>query len=185
MRGLNLKTKDCNELVLSARKGDQEAFCVLFDRFKPFIKYYSKKFTNVLIDVDDLSQEGCLGLTSAIRCFKEDSGASFKTYARLCIKRSILSAVRTAGHYVTLSLENVGNIDKRVENPEDLVIMRENILSVKNAIMCGSTPFERKVLLLYINGFSYKSIANKLCVGTKKVDNSLQRVRRRLGLLIQ
>ncbi|WP_274378303.1 sigma factor, partial [Rhodanobacter spathiphylli] len=73
------------------------------------------------VDFDDLVQEGGIGLVSAVRFFKSDAGAAFKTFACLCIRRQILSAMRNASKRDIISLDYVRNLNSNVENPEDVV----------------------------------------------------------------
>ena len=179
--------------MLLARNGDDNALHVLFVRYEPFIRAYSGFAGCAGVETDDLMQEGRLGLVSAIRCFRGDAGASFKTFAFLCIKRQIVSAVRRAVSGKNVPMNGYISFDamcvkKQVScsdssNPEDTVILRERISAVKAALEVMFTPFERKLFLLYLNGFSYNAIAKTLHVGSKKVDNSLQRIKRRLSLL--
>lgn len=189
--------KEESALVLLARSGDDNALHVLFVRYEPFIREYSGLAGCAGVESDDLMQEGRLGLVSAIKSFRDDAGASFKTFAFLCIKRQILSAVRRAVNgknvpmngYISLDDVSANDVSKsqflcaNTLNPEDTVILRERISAVKSALDVMFTPFERKLFLLYLNGFSYNAIAKTLHVGSKKVDNSLQRIKRRLSLL--
>lgn len=177
-------------LVLLAKKGDDDALRVLLLRYEPFIKTYSGFAGGARIEPDDLMQEGRLGLISAIRYFRSDAGASFKTFARLCIKRQILSSVRCALNGKNLPMNGYVSLDDALENdiggypnPEDVVILRERISAVKTAFDGVFTPFERKLFSLYLNGFSYNTIAQKMHVGPKKVDNNLQQIKRKLSLL--
>ncbi|HEX2937639.1 MAG TPA: sigma-70 family RNA polymerase sigma factor [Ruminiclostridium sp.] len=179
-----LNSEKDENLVLIAQNGSKTALSLIFERYSAYIRYFSMLFKYCDVDNDDLVQEGSIGLVSAVKCFRSDAGASFKTYACLCIKRQILSAARNARREKTLSFSEVEEIPKSVANPEDVVIMRESISSVKNALIYGFSPFERKLFTLYIEGFSYKSIAKELQICTKKVDNSLQYIKRRLGVMI-
>lgn len=54
-------------------------------------QYIKKKdFVDKDMDLDDLVQYGYIGLLDAYRTFKEDSGASFMTYAYTCIHHRIV-----------------------------------------------------------------------------------------------
>lgn len=45
-------------------------------------------------DSEDLFQEGMMGLLSAVRSFERGRDASFRTYAEICIRRRLYSAIR-------------------------------------------------------------------------------------------
>lgn len=137
-------------------------------------------------------QEGRIGLVSAIRLFRCDAGASFKTYACLCIKRQIVSAVRCAVSgknkpmMCYVPLEDIGKNEipySDLQNPEDMVINKERISTVKAAVADLFSPVERRIFSLYLNGFSYDAIAKAMNISKKQVDNSLQHIKRKLSLI--
>jgi RNA polymerase sporulation-specific sigma factor len=188
----SLAVKDDSSLALLARNGDDSALYVLLARYEPFIRAYSGYSSCAGVEIDDLMQEGRLGLISAVKCFRCDAGASFKTFACLCIKRQIVSAVRRAvsgknvpmNSYVSLDDDAAKNeIPTDSSNPEDMVILRERLTAVKTALTGMFSPFERKLFSLYLNGLSYNIIAETLNIKPKQVDNSLQRIKRKLTLL--
>ena len=47
-------------------------------------------------DADDLLQEGYIGLFKAIRDYRPDRAASFRSFAELCVTRQIITAIKTA-----------------------------------------------------------------------------------------
>lgn len=187
MQSSALNLQDDCELALKAQAGSGAALDLIFERFEPIIRYYSRRYMCAGVDMEDLVQEGSIGLFSAVRRFRGDAGAKFKTYACLCIRRQILSAIRSANRNGFVLLENadIDFLGSAALNPEDVVVMKESISSLKNALLHGFSSFERRLFTLYISGFSYKAIAKELSVRTKKVDNSIQRIRRRLGILMQ
>src|SRR5690606_7801376 len=89
-------------------------------------------------DREDVIQEGMIGLYKAIRDFREERKARFRTFADMCVTRQIISAVKVATRqkHVPLnqciSLHQEGVIeegvrfstitDQRVLDPEALVL---------------------------------------------------------------
>ena len=149
-------------------------------------------------DSEDLLQEGTLGLLTAIREFQVDRGAGFRTFAALCIRRRIISAVRTAagGRHWPLNsgvslepalflanqdLAPLGMAYRRQENPEDVVIHQEDLSALEAAIQSRLTDLEAQVLALYLSGSSYSEIAKEVSRSTKSVDNAVQRIRRKIA----
>jgi RNA polymerase sporulation-specific sigma factor len=190
---IGLMTEDDSELVLMARKGENEALHTLLTRYEPFIRACSEFDGNIGVEADDLMQEGRLGLVSAMQCFRQDGGASFRTYACLCIKRHIYSAKRHARRDKNFPMNSYVSFDDDVAkneianfasaNPEDIVISMERVAAVKDALAGMFTPFERRLFSLYLSGFSYNDMAENLHVSKKQVDNSLQHIKRKLSLL--
>lgn len=185
--------EDDSVLAMMTRGGDDSALHELLARYEPFIRAYSEFVGRPGVEIDDLMQEGRLGLVSAAKYFSVESGASFKTFAYLCIKRQIVSALRRAFSGKNMPMNGYVSLDDDIAkneipcsdstNPEDMVILRERISAVKTALAGMFAPEERKVFSLYLYGFSYNAIAREMCIGPKQVDNSLQRIKRKLSLL--
>ena len=187
-----LDVKNEATLVYAAKNGDENALRLLLLKYEPFIKTRSLYSGGAYAEPDDLMQEGRMGFLSAVKNYQADGGASFKTFAQICIKRQILSATRRASNKKNapmrgyLSLEEAVNNEisgPAAQNPEDVVIQREQISAVKAAIGGLFTPFERRLFSLYLDGLSYRDISNELKVSSKKIDNTLQQIKRKLSLL--
>ena len=64
--------------------------------------------------------------------------------------------------------------------PETDWIEKETFFNMKKRIFEVLSEFELEVLRLYLNGFSYKIIGEKLGKTEKSVGNALSRVRKKL-----
>lgn len=188
----SLMANNDGTLAEMAGSGNDDALHLLLDRYEPVIKAYSGRYAKFGIDADDLMQEGRLGLVSAARSYHNERGASFKTFAALCIKRQITSAVRYAlrgknlpmHNYVSLDDDEAQNkISFSSVNPEDVVISNEQIDAVRKAVSVMFNSYERRLINLYLLGCSYETMAQQLHVSKKQVDNSLQRIKRRLIMI--
>lgn len=82
--------------VLLARSGDSEALEKLFTKYKNDILRNGKNFFIKGGDIDNLLQEGYIGLMKARKSYDETRGVSFSTFANLCIKRQIITAIKTS-----------------------------------------------------------------------------------------
>lgn len=79
------------------REGEAEdAFGVLVSRCASMIQQQALRLRRVSIDAEDLAQEGFVGLLSAVRTFREGSGASFCTLRR-CLIFAIVCCPPSAG----------------------------------------------------------------------------------------
>ena len=74
----NLANLTDEELALSASSEAEEE---LIRRFSNLVKKCCRPLFLAGGDSEDLTQEGMLGLLSAVRTFDEKGGASFQTYA--------------------------------------------------------------------------------------------------------
>lgn len=139
-----------------------------------------------------------VGLLSAIREFRPQKGASFRTFAEVCVRRRIISVVRSAAGGKHLPLNDSVSLDPSLflanqdftsfgtayhhqRNPEDVVIHEENLSALEEAIREGLTRLETQVLTHYLNGLSYAEIAEEVQRSTKSVDNAVQRIRRKIA----
>ncbi|MCR5663935.1 MAG: sigma-70 family RNA polymerase sigma factor [Oscillospiraceae bacterium] len=185
-----------NELLGLLSEGKEEAEEQLAARYLPLVKACAKSFVLAGGEGKDLVQEGVIGLLSAIRTYKPDNGASFRTYAEHCVRMRLLSAVKSASrlkHFPlndSVSLEQLSEeSDPRLSavlevfhrNPEDMVLARENEEELYCALSNCLSKYEIRVLSLYSNGMSYREIGEKLGKDSKSVDNAVQRIRRKLA----
>ena len=70
------------------------------------------------------------------------------------------------------------------KNPEQLLIDKENVLSLERKIEEELSTFEKQVLDLYLTGMSYSQIARVLGRDEKSTDNALQRMKSKIRKVI-
>ena len=170
------------ELISLFRQGDQRAFHQLAFRYMFVIKKRAYDLQNSGMDTDDLIQEGFWGLYNAVNTYNENGGAAFRTYAGVCIRNKMISAVRTAGKEICTE-ELSEDIPVRPESePENAFIIREDFAGLMKRIETSLSKSEKRVLLLYLEGKSYDEIAAELNKSRKFCDNAMQRVRKKLAV---
>lgn len=194
--GNNLSGISDDELVKSAKKGDDTAIEALVDRYKTQISLKTKTYFMRGADKEDIMQEGMIGLIKAIRDYDADRQSSFKSFAELCIRRQIITAVKAAtrqkhiplNSYVSLYGSSDGDegrapldlIDSNTRfNPEEYIIMRENFEKIDEQILKLLSKFEKNVLECYLTGKSYQEMSTLLDRPVKSIDNALQRIKRK------
>ena len=142
--------------------------------------------------IEDIVQEGMIGLFKAIRDYKEDKLSSFKAFAELCITRQIITAIKTATRQKHIPLNSYVSLDKpiydeesdrtlldviseaKVTDPEEMIISQEEYTDIESKISELLSDLERKVLSLYLDGRSYQEISEQLNRHVKSIDNALQ-----------
>lgn len=187
-----------NEIIRLISDKDDEAMEYMMKKYGALVKKEIRTVYLIGAETEDLAQEGMIGLFKAIRDFEPDKGASFSTFATLCVRRQIKTAISTSNRkkhsplnsYISIYAEQdeygsvlaedleAGNSDS---NPEDMVIAREQKSVLDNRIKSELSSLERKVLQLYLEGLPYSDIALKLGKTEKAVDNALQRIRAKLS----
>lgn len=180
------------ELALSAQNGCEDASGLLISRCASMIQQQALLFRSTWLDTEDLAQEGFLALLAAIRTFKTGGGASFRTYAMVCIRHRMLSAAKRAYDRQDIPKPDWDGLDSEEDNespasfvngqadPAHLLVEREDGERLRSRLQETLTELEYKVLMLYIGAYTYEEIAQQLQLSTKAVDNALQRVRRKL-----
>lgn len=185
-------------LVRRAQAGDGNASAKLMAALAPMIRGIAAPYYLQGGDRADLHQEGRIGAWQAIRDFRADRNASFRAFAALCIRRQVITAVKTAtrgkhqvlNHAVSLArpIEGDGDEDRTLEDtlgreddPSDRIAAVQNLRDLVDSIYVELSPLERESLLgISVEGRSYREVAAYCEVGTKVVDNAHQRARRKL-----
>ena len=187
------------ELIIRARDGEEEIIEYLMDKYKNLVRARAKDYYLAGADREDLVQEGMIGLFKAIRDFDITKQASFRGFAEMCVKRQIITAVKTAtrqkhmplNSYVSLS-KPVGEeesehslmdmlADRESTDPEEMLLRREKTEALEAEIAQKLSGLEQSVLSLYLGGMNYQEIAVELGRPPKSIDNALQRIKRKLA----
>ena len=194
---INYSELDDNRLQELAAVGNRQAEERLVVKYMRLVRRCSRPFFLVGGAPEDLIQEGMLGLLSAIRQYDPKQNAAFKTYAELCIKNRLLSAVKTDSRLKHnplndgLPLDSLLSEESQIpllaytelfrRTPEEQVLARENKMELQQSFKRCLSPMERNVLRLYLDGLSYQEIAEQTGKPIKAVDNAIQRIRRKLA----
>lgn len=198
---MNYKDYNDFELLSYAAENNEEAIEIIYEKYMPLVKMTAGKIypyvRNTGMEINDLTQEGMLGLSSAIHEYKDNKNTSFYTFAKTCVERKIITAATAARRLkhkplndsVPLEATKITDdslvfleeiIGDNTENPEHMLLDSENfneiIIKAKNEL----TDFELQVFELRISDFGYKEIAEILEKDIKAIDNALQRIKAKL-----
>lgn len=186
------------ELISRLREGHEDIRDYLMEKHKNLVRKKARALYLIGGDNDDLIQEGMIGLYKAIRDFDPERGASFHTFADLCISRQLYTGcagipaaeAQPLNSYVSLSdsdneeqtssRASYAANDVRNRNPEELFIARENLEDMEDLIEKKLSRFEREVLRYYLSGMNYSQIADTLGKSSKATDNALQRIKKKI-----
>ena len=191
------------ELIDQLREGYRQVMDYICDKYKNLVRSKAKSMYILGADREDLIQEGMIGLFKAVRDYDTGRDASFFTFADLCVSRQMYTAIQAAGRqkhmplntYVSLYADGADGEDglreaergllesaaSRLEqNPEELLIDRENVKRLEEVMEKELSSFEKQVLDLYLTGMKYSQIARVLGKDDKSTDNALQRIKAKL-----
>lgn len=191
------------EVVQLARNGSDRATEYVLARYRPMVESKARHYYFLGADHEDVVQEGMIGLCKAIRDYREDRLGKFRPFAELCVTRQIISAVKAAQRHKhallneSISLnQSFGHDDadgslmdvlpnESSQDPEKALFGRAIPPEVSSTLQASLSRLERQVLINYLEGKSYKEISEAVPCRFKAVDNALQRVKRKLGSLLE
>ena len=186
------------ELAALSQSGDRAAEEALLVRYKEKIRIRSGLYFMLGGDRNDIIQEGMIGLFSAIRNYSPEGGASFATFAELCVNRRIIKAIDGAGRRKHSPLNESVSLDTDVQaegglalldtlsansdtDPEAKLLLSETISLMLEDDSRLLSPMERNVLELLISDCSKEEIAEKTGKSLKSVNNTITRIRAKIS----
>lgn len=180
----NYRNLSDQEIVAHINAGEYELFPVIIHRYLSAIRFYASEFSGAGCDADDLIQEGTMALYSAVKGYQPQR-ASFSTFASTCIRRAMIGQLKSAGRKRRIPGELISSLDEGVEiadsnSPEKIFFDKESYKSLTDSIRLELSELEYKVLLSFLSGKNYASVAAEVGISVKSVDNSLRRIRAKL-----
>lgn len=194
--------RDIDEKIIhEAQHGNSEAITQIFEEYENFVFLKAKNYFLMGADKEDLIQEGMIGLLKAIRGYDKEKLASFKTFASICIKRQLITAIKSANSQKNMALNTAVGITSESDDskelvytkglesyvsysPEELYLTKEQLSGLKDYLESNLSSFETIVFNMMVNGDTYKDIAVKLDKKVKSVDNAIQRIKRKSEMWI-
>jgi RNA polymerase primary sigma factor len=142
-------------LLESAREGDRGARERLVAAYLAAVRSIALRYRDLGVPVDDLVQEGSLGLLEAIDRYDPRRGADFESYARFRIRRAIRNALTDQSRLIRL--------------PKQIVERRRAIDRAEAALKGASGRAPSPAEVAAVTGLSAAAIAATRCVGTPPV----------------
>ena len=184
-------------------ESNEEAQEKLYEYCEPQINYMIKKYSNAALkyglDPKDFEQEAMLAFANALNYYDEKKDAGLRTFVSLCVERRLIKIIARARNYKNmcnkknLSLEydyGSGIILKDIlpdndADPLNMFSEEEYLKSFKNKIKMLLSSFEYQVYEYLIEGLNYIEIAKVLDKSPKQIDNTLQRIKNKIRLIVK
>jgi RNA polymerase sporulation-specific sigma factor len=178
------------QLVARAQAGDTAAMDAIVARYERAAIWASSDYYARGGERDDIRQEARLGLFYAIRDYRPERGV-FQSFAFLCIRRQVITAVKTAGRgkHEVLTFASRVTVDEHGEqtgvidvfpdpagDASEILDGRAKIETIVRSIRRDLSPLERESIV----GFAFLDETYAEIGATKRVDNALMRARRKL-----
>ena len=199
---------DLQKVIESARDGDELSFELIVREYRGYINAILNNllgigirsvgglFGDVSLEREDFFQECLIALYGAVMTYDSSQDVTFKAYAAVCVRNSVLGSIRTVNRKKNRSMKNNISLDTdpgdedetsaseyitpRVPGPEEELIRKESYEDLMNTAYGVLTPLETKIFRLYIYGYSYNEISDTLNKPVKSVDNAVYRIRTKL-----
>lgn len=183
-----------DEKVAAMAKDNAAAANHLVARYRNYVYKCASSFFVNGAEREDIVQEGMIGLYNAIRGFDPSVSTTFASFAAVCIRRQILSAVKAStrkkhiplNSYVSLSdTDSENNVLAKPDNePLSFVLDKEYFNKVSVKISERLSKLELRVLYCYLDGLTYSQIAKIIGRNEKSVDNAISRIKKKLLFLL-
>lgn len=185
------------KLIEKAKLGDEKSREYLISKYSFFIEKKLRTFYLVGGDKDDMFQEGLIGLNDAIDSYNKNKNCKFSSFANICIKRKMITAIKASKRQKHIPLNNYASVDtpiyqdststlldviedSKVCDPCEIYICKENINEIEDIIKNKLSDIEKDVMKLHIIGNTYLEISHILGIDNKSVDNALQRGKKKI-----
>lgn len=181
-------------------QGEENAFLELMNRYKKISNFYISKYKGLLeefYDLNDLKQIGLIALYQAILTFNECMECSFSTYYGILLDRDLCMCLRdlakesNRSNYKAIRLdecvqENEGvyrvdlikneRVDYDPKKNMDLIVYK----SLLDKELSSLDSVEKEIFKLWSEGYRYDEMSSILKVDKKKIDNTVQKIKKLL-----
>lgn len=180
-----MPAEDIGKLLGLVRAGDGDAFVRLAKVYAPLIDGEVARYHSSLspADLEDLRQSALFSLYNAAVHYREDRGVTFGLFAKICVINGAADALRQIGkRTAAYPVEDLSDADRLAgtETPQARIFAREDRAELDARLRGVLSPLEHRILVLYLDGYSYREIAGATGKSTKAVDNAMCRIKEKL-----
>ncbi len=172
---------DIQDVILLAKQGDQKAQEDILLYFDKEIFDVASGYKNIEgYAVEDLVQEGKILLTKLISVYDENKGP-FGALLRTALNNKFVDMSRKKVPVIVSitgrtpeeqeAKEFISSIPSSEPSPLDVLTRMDEMKSFYKSLQDLLTNEQYEVMCLYLQNYSYREIAERLNLTTKKVDN--------------
>lgn len=202
---VNYKNFNDYEIMYLVGENDEFANNILLNKYRPVIvkaasKYYSEA-SRYGLEMDDLIQEGYIGLYDAMKNYNSNMNVLFYTYAMISIFSKIMNCVKMRKAQKHACLNQSISLSQPISNlSEDMILLDvlEDTHTLSPACYVEEMELEENlksfilslddlhssVFELKLNGFKNGDIGTLLDISPKNVTNILYKLRKKLQLYL-
>lgn len=193
------------KLIALAKEENNYAAEILIERYIKMLYWICQNYYVKGADKDDVMQIALISFHKSIFYYKKsENSLSFRNFVVLCVRREIISFLKhtnslknellnnaiPAYSHTSSSRESEDNesslylankiLRDYSPSPEEIVIGNEVKKFIHEEIKSKLSDLEKNVLVLKLKGYTYKEISRMINRKEKAIDNSVQRIRKKI-----
>ena len=143
-------------LVLKCRRGSRDAMCRIYEKYKDYLLTLAKGLLNEQEAAEDIVHDVFVSFARSARQFQLTG--SLRGYLATCVSNLARDKIRARTRQAE-ALVSVNPIISYLDNPEQCVIEREELMRLRQAI--SQIPYEqREAVMLHLKGgMKFREIA--------------------------
>jgi len=143
-------------LVLKCRRGSRDAMCRIYAKYKDYLLTLAKGLLGEQAAAEDVVHDVFVSFARSARRFQLTG--SLKGYLATCVSNLARDKIRARTRQAE-ALDSVNPIISRLDNPEQCVIEREELMRLRQAL--SQIPYEqREAVMLHLKGgMKFREIA--------------------------
>ncbi|MDR0462160.1 MAG: sigma-70 family RNA polymerase sigma factor [Christensenellaceae bacterium] len=133
----------------------------------------ARKYATNRLAEEDLFQEGMLAYMKAEATFNPERGVTMETYASRVIRNRFIDILRKEHGSTELDEETTDGATGSFSFDDEV-----NLIEIKKILAQNVSDIERAVFNSYIEGLSYDEMGKIFDMNRKKIDNTVQKVKK-------
>lgn len=179
------------------KNGDEEYLNEILEYFDIPLRGMVKKYYIVGEDDDDIMQIARIGIYKGIQSYDREKALNPISFLKKCAESDIKDELKKMNRSKRKLWKIARSIEEPIMDEKDNPILISDIIPsqfsideiigkkelkkyIEENIYTMLSEFELQVLKLYINEYSYSEISKILSEPVKKIDNAMQRARKKI-----
>lgn len=199
---MKLDNLNDSELVMLSNEDNEEAKNILFNKYGYIIDVILKKDAEIIkklyLDYNDIRSEAMYAFSDAITRYNEKD-ASLATFISVCVNRKIMNFIRKNStiksnieknnysldyFYETFDVPLGELVEDKTYEPLNKITDNESYNNLIKEIKKTLSKSELEVLEYMLDGLKYDEIAKVLSKSNKQIDNTIQRIRNKIRIIL-
>lgn len=162
------------------RNGSHKSFVDLYKQYKPLIEAKCAEYADS-IEADELRQICTIALYNAALTFDlSQDRVTFGKYASVCMRNALIDEIRRQKRQIGKATEDIEGIESIYASAEDELLEKEGYTELTERFRLALSEYELTVFSMYLNGKSYRDIAQYVGKSEKSVGTALARAKAKL-----